>query len=58
MINNRINRIGLSTRTLSRKFHFSHITVNRQLKENEIKYCKRKRTPKYKKSQFEKLSRC
>ena len=38
-VNNAINRIGASTRTLSRKFHVSHMTVHRRLKENEVKYC-------------------
>lgn len=52
------NKVGQSTRRLSRKFGLSKDTVHRILNKNDIFYRKRKRAPQYTAKQLEKISKC
>jgi transposase len=52
------NKVGQSTRRLSRKFGVSKSTVHRILKKNKIFYRKRKRAPKYTARQLEIIPKC
>lgn len=52
------NKVGQSTRRLSRKFDISKDTVHRILKENNVFYRKRKRAPKYTARQLEIIPKC
>lgn len=52
------NKVGQSTRKLSRKFGVCSKTVHNILKRNNIFYHKRKTTPKYTPEQLEKIPKC
>jgi len=52
------NKVGQSTRRLSRKFGVSNVTIHNILKKNNIFYRKRKRAPKYTLKQLEKIPKC
>lgn len=52
------DKVGQSTRRLSRKFGVSKDTISRVLKKNNVLYRKRKRAPKYTTKQLEKIPKC
>lgn len=52
------NKVGQSTRRLSRKFGVSKDTIHRTLVKNNVIYRKRKRAPKYTAKQLEKIPKC
>lgn len=52
------NKVGQSTRRLSRKFGVSNTTVSTILKKNNVFYRKRKRAPKYTARQLEIIPKC
>lgn len=49
------NKVGLSTRTLARKFPVSNVIVQRISEKNNAIYGKRQREPKFTQQQLEKI---
>ena len=52
------DKVGKSTRKLSRQFRVSHMTISRELTRINLKYRKRVKCPKYTATQLDRIPRC